>query len=76
MNNLGVVVRTGATAVLTGLAAVSVVYPHLTWIPVVYAVLGAVGIHAIPSVGQAAPVVPAVNLIPTRVEVPKERSSP
>ena len=46
------IVRTAATALLTGLAAIAVQYPHLAWIPIVYAVLGTLGIHAIPSIGQ------------------------
>lgn len=46
--------RTAATAVLTGLAALATVYPHLVWLPIIYAVLGAVGIHAVPSISQPA----------------------
>lgn len=79
------IVRTAATALLTGLAAVAVQYPHLAWIPIVYAVLGTLGIHAIPSIGQIAPMedlpsipVPSQSLstypdVPPGAETPKEQ---
>lgn len=46
--------RTAATVVVTGLAALVPEFPSYTWIPAIIAVFATVGIHAIPAVGQVA----------------------
>jgi len=47
--------RTGATALITVLTALLVIYPHEMWTPVIAAAIAAgsaIGIHAIPAVSQ------------------------
>lgn len=46
------VLRTVASAVVTGLAAVSAAYPQWVWLPGVIAAMAVLGVHAIPSIGQ------------------------
>lgn len=46
------VLRTVASAVVTGLAAVSTAYPQWVWLPGVIAAMAVLGVHAIPSIGQ------------------------
>ena len=56
------VVRTTATVGIAALTSLLLYYPHETWILAVLAVLGTVGIHAIPSVGQNKGVIMAEQL--------------
>ena len=44
--------RTVATGAITALAVLPLYEPHWTWIPAAIAMAGAIGIHAIPSIGQ------------------------
>lgn len=44
--------RTIASAIVTGLAAVSTAYPQWVWLPGVIAAMAVLGVHAIPSIGQ------------------------
>lgn len=45
-------IRTGATVLITGMAAIQPLYPSYTWIAAVIAVASTVGIHAIPAISQ------------------------
>lgn len=61
MNITLAAVRTIATGAITALAVLPVYEPSWTWVPAAIAMAGAIGIHAIPSIGQA----PQSNTIST-----------
>ncbi|HVH71528.1 MAG TPA: hypothetical protein VNB49_10510 [Candidatus Dormibacteraeota bacterium] len=43
------IMRYATTAALVGLTAAYGYYPHVTWIPIALAVVGALGIHVVPA---------------------------
>jgi hypothetical protein len=54
-------VRLGVTALVAGLSDAMIYYPHQYWMPIVVTAAAAIGIHVIPSIGQASSNPPATT---------------
>jgi hypothetical protein len=50
--------RLAVTGVIAALSAAVAYYPHQYWIPIVITGVGAIGVHAVPSISQTTQTIP------------------